>query len=272
MAKANEGGPSAMWDKKVTNIFCNLCITEIEIGNRPTTYFNKECWQNIAKRFKELTGRDYDRLKFKNKWDQLKEWKIWKKLKRGSMGLGWDPIKRTIDAPDEWWAEKLVVKLKKYKQSGIELNLEDKLDIMFKGVVATGKHAFNPSKTGFAGIPNDFLLEPVALDKEIHSANQRELGESSSQSKRPRLGRMKKENDIFVKASFGRLRCVWSSIVAPLLDSTIFDCLRTLSTVPELVAGMRFHAVCMKKLEDPTRRQIFMAMEPELTLSIRVFL
>ncbi|XP_020584780.1 uncharacterized protein LOC110027620 [Phalaenopsis equestris] len=108
MGKTSEGGPSTMWDKEVTNIFCDLCIKEIELGNRPTTYFNKEGWNNIGMRFKELTGRDYDKLKFKNKWDQLKkELKTWKELKRESTGLGWDPIKRIIDAPAEWCTEKL---------------------------------------------------------------------------------------------------------------------------------------------------------------------
>ncbi|XP_020586760.1 L10-interacting MYB domain-containing protein-like [Phalaenopsis equestris] len=103
-------GTSAMWDREVTIIFCDLCVREVEVGNRPTTFFNKEGWGNILVKFKEMTGRDYDRMKMKNKWDQLKkDWKLWKELKQGSTGMGWDPVKRTIDAPEEWWAEKLQV-------------------------------------------------------------------------------------------------------------------------------------------------------------------
>ncbi|XP_020591130.1 uncharacterized protein LOC110031988 [Phalaenopsis equestris] len=40
---------------------------------------------------------------------------------------------------------------KKFKLSGIEPELEEKLDRMFGGVVATGNYACTPSETGFAG-------------------------------------------------------------------------------------------------------------------------
>ncbi|XP_020586020.1 L10-interacting MYB domain-containing protein-like [Phalaenopsis equestris] len=133
MSKAREAGTSAMWDREVTIIFCDLCVREVEVGNRPTTFFNKAGWRNILVKFKEMTGRDYDRMKMKNKWDQLKkDWKLWKELKQGSTGMGWDPVKRTIDAPEEWWAEKLqaVPSAKKFKFVGIDPVMEEKLDRM----------------------------------------------------------------------------------------------------------------------------------------------
>ncbi|MBA0854187.1 hypothetical protein Goshw_027294 [Gossypium schwendimanii] len=46
----------AIWDKRLIEIFCNICIKEILKGNRP--------------------GKD--------------------------TGLGWNPIKRTVDASDDW--------------------------------------------------------------------------------------------------------------------------------------------------------------------------
>ncbi|XP_020577784.1 uncharacterized protein LOC110022948 [Phalaenopsis equestris] len=60
-------------------------------------------------------------------------------LKRGSTGLGWDPIKRIIDASEEWWTKRIAVvpAAKNYKTCGIEPDLEEKLDLMFGGVVAT---------------------------------------------------------------------------------------------------------------------------------------
>ncbi|MFQ6624933.1 hypothetical protein Gotur_003990 [Gossypium turneri] len=54
-----------MWDKRLTEIFCNICIKEILKGNRP--------------------GED--------------------------TGLGWNPIKRTVDASDDWWESMLKVVL-----------------------------------------------------------------------------------------------------------------------------------------------------------------
>ncbi|KAK8961377.1 hypothetical protein KSP40_PGU005216 [Platanthera guangdongensis] len=32
-------------------IFCDICIREIDLGNRPTTHFNKEDWGNLVKNF-----------------------------------------------------------------------------------------------------------------------------------------------------------------------------------------------------------------------------
>jgi hypothetical protein len=36
-----------------------------------------------------------------------KEWNIWKRLIGKETGLGWDPVKKTIDAPDDWWEKKI---------------------------------------------------------------------------------------------------------------------------------------------------------------------
>ncbi|XP_020586264.1 L10-interacting MYB domain-containing protein-like [Phalaenopsis equestris] len=236
------------------------------MGNRPTTYFNKEGWLKIGKRFKELTGRDYDQLTFKNKWDQLKkEWKIWKELKRGSTGLGWDPIKSpiksTIDAPAEWWAEKLeaVPAAKKYKQCGKEPKFEEKLDIMFKWVVATRKFSFNRTESGFTGIPDEITLEPLTPDEEVHSINQRDMGESSTILKRPRIAMKNKEKEHSLNTSFDRL--IEAFAAPPISDSHILDCLGLLGTIPEVVAVKQFHVQCVKKLEDPTRIKIFMALQ-----------
>ncbi|KAI0494936.1 hypothetical protein KFK09_025082 [Dendrobium nobile] len=149
MGKPKDGGASATWELDVKMIFCDLCIKEIELGNRPTTHFNKEGWLNLMKNFSEKTGREFDKVQLKNKWDQLKkDWKLWKDLKRGSTGLGWDPRRKTIDAPDEWWKEKLEVvpNAKKFKYCGINPELEHKLDSMFMGVVATGVHAWTPNQ------------------------------------------------------------------------------------------------------------------------------
>lgn len=83
----------------------------MELGNRLITHLNKECWQNILLKFQEKIRKKYNKTQVKKKWDQLKkDWKLWKELKWGSMGLGWDPIKKTIDASNEWWKEKLEVK------------------------------------------------------------------------------------------------------------------------------------------------------------------
>ncbi|PPD68178.1 hypothetical protein GOBAR_DD34947 [Gossypium barbadense] len=101
-------------------------------GNRPDTHFTKDGWLKIITNFEKETG---------------KEWKAWKKLKGEDTGLGWNPIKRTVDASDEWWESRLQVvpEAKKIKTSGIDPEFEGKLDQMFMGIVAIGDKAWAPS-------------------------------------------------------------------------------------------------------------------------------
>ncbi|MFQ6663344.1 hypothetical protein Gotur_030906, partial [Gossypium turneri] len=94
----------AMWDKRLTEIFCDICIKEILKGNRPGTHFTKDGWLKIMTNFEKETGKGFSQRQLKNRWDALKkEWKAWKKLKGEDTGLEWDPIKRTVDASDDWW-------------------------------------------------------------------------------------------------------------------------------------------------------------------------
>ncbi|KAI0507198.1 hypothetical protein KFK09_013319 [Dendrobium nobile] len=84
MRKQRECGPPTTWDIDSTLLYCDICIGEIELGNRPNTHFNKEGWTNLMNKFNSRTEKSYDRTQLKNKWDQLKkDWKLWKDLLRG---------------------------------------------------------------------------------------------------------------------------------------------------------------------------------------------
>ncbi|PPS19385.1 hypothetical protein GOBAR_AA01184 [Gossypium barbadense] len=97
-----------MWDKRLLEIFCDICIKEILKGNRPGTHFTKDGWLKIMTNFEKETGKAFSQRQLKNRWDALKkEWKAWKKLKGEDTGLGWNPIKRTVDALDDWWESRL---------------------------------------------------------------------------------------------------------------------------------------------------------------------
>ncbi|GMI75007.1 hypothetical protein like AT5G05800 [Hibiscus trionum] len=151
------GEKKASWDRRLTIILCDLCIKEILNGNRPGTHFKKEGWVNIVKNFENETRKPYTQRQLKNRWDLLKkEWRLWKKLKEKDTGLGWNPTKGTVDASEEWWESKIKVmpEAQRFKLAGIDPELEDKLDQMFKGIVATGDKAWAPS----SGIlPTDFI-------------------------------------------------------------------------------------------------------------------
>ncbi|KAK8943043.1 hypothetical protein KSP39_PZI009344 [Platanthera zijinensis] len=61
MVKSKEGGIVASWESGEVTLFCDLCIKEIGLGNRPTTHFSKEGWKNLIAGFKERTRKSYDR-------------------------------------------------------------------------------------------------------------------------------------------------------------------------------------------------------------------
>ena len=57
-----------------------------------------------------ITKRHYPYGKLKNKWGALKpQYNLWLELKRAATGLGFDVVKGTITASDEWWEEKIAV-------------------------------------------------------------------------------------------------------------------------------------------------------------------
>ncbi|CAH9076222.1 unnamed protein product, partial [Cuscuta epithymum] len=73
------------------------------------------------------------------------KWGLWKLLKGKETGLGWDPVKSTVDATDEWWNMKIKENSKfgPLREEGIEPELEYKMDQMF-GFYAQGALKYTP--------------------------------------------------------------------------------------------------------------------------------
>ncbi|XP_034197623.1 L10-interacting MYB domain-containing protein-like [Prunus dulcis] len=148
---------SALWNAQTIAIFIDLCIKEVDLGNRPGTHFNKVGWARLVTNISKEIGRPYEKLQLKNKWDLLKkEWKLWKDLKGKETGLGWNVTKNTVDASEEWWQDKIKAEPKyaRFQFEGISPEMEEKLDMMFLNVTATGKHSWAPS-SGVLPIESD---------------------------------------------------------------------------------------------------------------------
>jgi Myb/SANT-like DNA-binding domain len=110
MAKKDRSKIKASWNKHVVHTFCDLCIREIEIGNRPGLFLNKKGWRNVMSKFAKETGREYDRIQLKSKWDMMKkDWKQWKLLLENETEIKWNSRKNTIDASNDWWEQKIKV-------------------------------------------------------------------------------------------------------------------------------------------------------------------
>ncbi|MFQ6642753.1 hypothetical protein Gotur_017536, partial [Gossypium turneri] len=67
----------AVWDDELTLIFCELCVNEVNTGNRPTIHLNSKGLK--------------------------KGWSLWREFLKESTGIGWCPSKKTVDASEEWW-------------------------------------------------------------------------------------------------------------------------------------------------------------------------
>ena len=96
----------ALWDinSKWTTTFFNLCMEQIQAGNRTKgASFSNKGWVNLVTKFCDETGQNYDKDQLKSRWDVLKgDWRVWEQLKNLDTGLGWDIVKGTIDASDDW--------------------------------------------------------------------------------------------------------------------------------------------------------------------------
>ncbi|KAL6282524.1 hypothetical protein ACE6H2_013453 [Prunus campanulata] len=160
----------AKWDDKGTEVFIKICVAETLGGNRPSSHFNKVGWKNIIKKFNDITKRNYDYRQLKNKWTGLKkEWQLWTSLVAKETGLGWDPVKQTIKATDEWWDKKIKEKpeVARFRTHG--LKHVDQLDILFKDVAVTGEGAWAPSQ--------GFMVEDVDNGPAIGEHNEEILVE-----------------------------------------------------------------------------------------------
>ncbi|PPS15111.1 hypothetical protein GOBAR_AA05484 [Gossypium barbadense] len=136
-------------------------------------------------------------------WDDLKkEWKAWKKLKGEDTGLGWNPKKRIVDAPDDWWESRLKVvpEAQKFRTSGNDPEFEGKLDQMFMGIVATSYKAWAPSSGTLLSdffedvnneIPEENEEENVRNDvdilNDVHISNDVQIGGNGQKRKNPEI-------------------------------------------------------------------------------------
>ena len=68
-------------------------------------------WAPLTAQFEDLTGKKCNTNTLKNRTRDMKAYyNCWKELKKDETGLGWDPVRGTIMASDEWWEKKIAVR------------------------------------------------------------------------------------------------------------------------------------------------------------------
>ncbi|GAV83701.1 LOW QUALITY PROTEIN: Myb_DNA-bind_3 domain-containing protein, partial [Cephalotus follicularis] len=128
----------ANWTLALVNMFYDACVKKIECGAHH--HFTKSR-KNVLDDFNKRAGVSYNRGQLKNKWDNLKKYYLlWKELIGKDTGLRWDSIKKTVDADDSWWKQRIQANpaVAKFQRAGIEPEFHDKLGSMFSSIVATG--------------------------------------------------------------------------------------------------------------------------------------
>ncbi|GJR17565.1 L10-interacting MYB domain-containing protein-like protein [Tanacetum coccineum] len=136
-----------VWDTSTHITFVELCLEELRNGNRPGSHFNKIGWANLENKLKAKTGKVFCKQQLKNHWDTMKkDWKLYDRLMRIESGLGWDPVRKTIDATPEWWDEKIEAdpELAKFRDKNLEM-YRMYYDQLFGDSVAVGDRTQLPT-------------------------------------------------------------------------------------------------------------------------------
>ncbi|XP_052203034.1 L10-interacting MYB domain-containing protein-like [Diospyros lotus] len=145
---SNTGRPSAKWNDHTHLQFIELVEQEIQKGNGPGSFINKDGWKNLVKIFNEITGKCYDNKQLKNHWDSMKkEWTLFKQMMRGESGLGWDESKKTIAADNAWWEQKIKENdnFRKFRNKDLSI-IWFRYDGLFSDIAAIGEKARAPSQ------------------------------------------------------------------------------------------------------------------------------
>ena len=93
----------AYWSYENTRTFCELCIQEINAGNRANGTMTTRGYKNIAENYLASTGLRHSKTQLKNKLDLLKGlYAFWLQLLKDT-GLGWNETLGTVIASEDYW-------------------------------------------------------------------------------------------------------------------------------------------------------------------------
>ncbi|XP_071711724.1 uncharacterized protein [Rutidosis leptorrhynchoides] len=93
----------ATWTLSEENTFISIMAKEVKTGKRYKTTFSDSNWLTIEHEFYEKTHRRYNRVQFRNKYNQLRTRYLWFDKLLKEPGFTWDPVHRTAIADDDVW-------------------------------------------------------------------------------------------------------------------------------------------------------------------------
>ena len=97
------------WTDESTRTLLRVCIEYQRVHGAEQPFI----WAETATALENQIGRKCPPSKLKNKFDHMKKlYKLWKELRHGETGIGWDPVRGRITADDSWWEKKIKVRFR----------------------------------------------------------------------------------------------------------------------------------------------------------------
>ncbi|KAK8345692.1 hypothetical protein V6Z12_A07G165400 [Gossypium hirsutum] len=192
------------------------------------------------------------------------ELKLWRELLKESTGIGWCPSKKTVDATEEWWAEKIQNEL---------------MWQMFGGIVATRENTWAPSSSVLpSGVHmGDDTPNEGFGDSDEHSnenkgipPNEQTLGVVHGKGKKSSSSRKSSRNTLTTQIeklceSMASPRKSVNEIIFPHSQYTIsnaMDALRALGD--EIPKKDELYYFAIKMFQIPVKREVFLNLDPDV--------
>ncbi|KAL4568308.1 hypothetical protein LXL04_023917 [Taraxacum kok-saghyz] len=254
------------WNNENTVIFCDVCIDFITKNGRGQVLR----WREIEDLFAEKIGKRWPVKSLKNKYDAMKkDWGLWKFLKTGETGLGWNSTTGKLYCSDEWWDKKLKEKpdAKKFRNKGVLPIVEEKWDHLFGDAVATGKACVAPSLD-----PNHI---PISLTEDEEIQNTEDGADGAYRHKRKRRQSV---GSVYLRQHLQKVDEMHYDIVDAIKGNTtkksdletsvdqVMDIMNRIGEDGDVEVGGNIWCNAMLMFRDPATREIFFKMPNDLEM------
>ncbi|GJV97413.1 Myb/SANT-like domain-containing protein [Tanacetum coccineum] len=139
MAPSDKKAKKDKWSEEQTLALCDFLNKYINEHGRNARFI----WVELQPKFATLYNRTFASEKaLKNKFDGMKrDYNLWKSLKNGETGLGWNASAQKLDCADEWWKMKIKEdpNFKKPQKKQPSLELQYAWDQLFGDAITGGE-------------------------------------------------------------------------------------------------------------------------------------
>ncbi|XP_042483165.1 L10-interacting MYB domain-containing protein-like [Macadamia integrifolia] len=292
----------AFWTDDRKKHFIGILLEQARKGGKINTSFSRDAWDIILKQFNASKQTNYDMLAIKNCYRALRSaWITWKVLLTNNSGWGWCHQTQKVNPPTKQHWNDFKAKHKQAVQflKG-PLKFEEELDELFKGTDVEGKDAMCPKEdekssthkksivyevpvTEFneniaesqpkRGVSKSSIMNTLDDDdeyvpEEIYSApkKQKKVSTSGKRKSRKTTHAPSSENMTIPLSSLGEMANIRMNALTATssVSGSVSDALKILDEMEEVSMGSDMYLDAMMLLEDPTKREFFLKMNPSI--------